>query len=136
VGERRVRVSITIPEKLLAELDKIAARSFRSRSQAIAEAVRLLLENSREDVRGPVIGLVTYRFTGHYAAERLRRLGHQYLDVIVSTLHVHAGEDECIEALVVKGESERVLRLVEDIRRVRGVTGVNRALISLTRELR
>lgn len=135
MGERSIRVSITIPEKLLAELDDLIARSFRSRSQAVAEAIRLLLEYSREDIRGPVIGLITYRFKGHHAAERLRELGHQYLDVVVSTLHVHASRDECLEALVVKGETDRVLKLVEDVRRIKGVKSVSRTLITLTQGL-
>ena len=133
-GERVVRISVTLPESLASELDKLAARSFKSRSRAVAEAVRMLVEAYRTRVEGPVIGIISYWFTGHRTAEQLRELGHRYADVIVSTLHVHIGEDECIETLVVRGDGARVTQLIDELARIRGVVSLHRFLAELTQE--
>ncbi len=128
MGERLVRISVTLPQHLAAALDELSSTAFRSRSQAVAEAVRLLLEAYSEEPRGPVMGVIIYRYSGH-AAEELRGLGHRYLDTIVSTLHVHVGEDECMEVLVVRGDGGRVKQLVRELTGVRGVAWVRRFLV-------
>lgn len=133
-GERVVRVSVTLPESLASELDRLAARSFKSRSRAVAEAVRMLVEAYRVKAEGPIIGIVSYWFTGHRTAEQLRELGHRYADVIVSTLHVHVSEEECIETLVVKGDGARVAQLIDELTQIKGVVSLHRFLAELTRE--
>lgn len=133
MGARRVaRVSVTMPEGLLLELDKLVERSFKSRSKAISEAVRMYIATFGGDLSGTMVGVVTYRFEGHRAAEKLREVGHKYLDVIVSTLHVHVSEDECVETLVVRGDGARVAQLVEELGRVKGVKSIHRTLASVT----
>jgi Arc/MetJ-type ribon-helix-helix transcriptional regulator len=44
---RSVAVHITIPEELLKEVDKQAAREHRNRSEILREAIRLYLEERR-----------------------------------------------------------------------------------------
>jgi len=126
-----VRISVTIPEELLRELDKLVATSFRSRSRAVAEAVRMLVESFGGELGGRVVGIVVYRYRGHHTAERLRELEHRYLDVVLSVLHVHASEDECVEALAVRGDYERVQQLISELGRVHGVESLQRALTSV-----
>ncbi|RLF06578.1 MAG: hypothetical protein DRK00_01260 [Thermoprotei archaeon] len=118
---RCVRISVTLPRRLLTELDKLVSQGFKSRSQAVAEAVRRLIEELRVDWRGRVVCIVSYCYEGHHSSEELRELGHRYLDVVVSTLHIHVSEDLCFEAVALKGEAERVRSFIREIGRVKGV---------------
>jgi len=131
-GGRVARVTVTIPAELLAELDELAKRSFKSRSSAVAEAVKRLIDSMSFSARGLVVGAVSYQYGGHRAAERLRELGHRYRDVIVSTLHFHLGEDKCMEVVVVKGDAKRVEGFLNDLGKVKGVERLSSALSSAT----
>jgi CopG family nickel-responsive transcriptional regulator len=134
VGKRLVRVTVTLPEELLVELDELVKRSFKSRSSAVAEAVRRLIDSMSFGAGRVVVGAVSYHYGDHHAAERLRELGHRYRDVIVSTLHFHLGEDKCMEVVVVKGDAKRVECYLNDLGKVKGVERLSMALSS-SREL-
>lgn len=116
-----VRISVTLPRSLLEELDELVSQGFKSRSQAVAEAVRRLVEELRMDWRGRVICVVTYCYESHHSSEELRELGHRYLDVVTSALHIHVTEDLCFEAVALKGDAKRIKRFIGELGRVRGV---------------
>jgi len=122
-----------LPEELLVELDELAKRSFKSRSSAVAEAVKRLIDSMGFAAQGLVVGTVSYHYEGHRTAERLRELGHRYRDVVVSTLHFHVGEDKCLEVVVVKGDAQRVREYVGELGKVKGVERLSVALSGVTR---
>jgi len=132
-GGRVARVTVTIPAELLAELDELTKRSFKSRSSAVAEAVKRLIDSMGFAAQGLVVGTVSYHYEGHRTAERLRELGHRYRDVVVSTLHFHVGEDKCLEVVVVKGDAQRVREYVGELGKVKGVERLSVALSGVTR---
>lgn len=123
------RVTITIPRGLLDELDELARRFFGSRSRAIAEAVRRLVDSMRLDAGGSVVGTLSYCYEGHRTAERLRELGHAYRDLIVSTLHFHVSESECLEVLVLRGDAKRAEQLLSELGKVKGVKHISVSLV-------
>jgi len=131
-GSRAVRVTVTIPAELLAQLDELARRSFKSRSSAVAEAIKRLIDSMSFDARGLVIGVISYQYGGHRVAERLRELGHRYRDVVVSALHFHVGEDRCLEVVIVKGEGQRVEGFVRELGKVKGIERLSVALSRAT----
>jgi len=120
-GDKCVRISVTLPQSLLAELDKLVSQGFKSRSQAVAEAIRRLIEELRMDWRGMVVCIASYCYEGHHSSEELRELGHRYLDVVVSTLHIHVSEDLCFEAVALKGEAEKIKSFIRELGKVKGV---------------
>lgn len=130
-GKKLVRVTVTLPEELLVELDELAKRSFKSRSSAVAEAVRRLIDSMNFSAVGAAVGTVSYHYRDHHAAERLRELGHRYRDVIVSTLHFHIGEEKCLEVVVVKGDAKRVECFLNDLGKVKGIERISIALSSV-----
>lgn len=116
----------------MVELDKLAKSSFKSRSSAVAEAVRRLIDSMSFSAEGVVVGTVSYRYENHRAAEQLKELGHRYRDVIVSTLHFHVSKNVCLEVVVVKGDSRRVEEFVKNLGKVKGVERLSIALSSAT----
>ena len=86
-----VRFGVSVPRDLLKKFDAFAAsRGFKSRSQAISEAMRVLmaeaaLETDREVAA--VVG-VLYDHTVKRASDRIVELGHRFRGVVLSA-HVH-----------------------------------------------
>ena len=66
---------------------------------------------------------------GH-ADEELTDVQHNYLDVILSSLHVHLDKENCMLIIVVRGDSGRLKSLLESISRVRGVKVARPLLLS------
>ncbi|MEM4831930.1 MAG: hypothetical protein QW740_05840, partial [Sulfolobales archaeon] len=62
--------------------------------------------------------------------KELTDIQHKYLDIIVSSLHVHLDQRNCLLVVVVKGSSKAVKALVDEIERVEGVKVVRLALMS------
>ncbi len=115
------RVTVTVPRELLEELDKLSSKFFKSRSHAVSEAIRRLASDFSGAPAGEVTGVVTYLYASRHASESLRKLGHRYIDVVASTLHIHVSGEECLEVAVVKGPAERVREFAGELGKVAGV---------------
>ncbi|MEM1509665.1 MAG: CopG family ribbon-helix-helix protein [Thermofilaceae archaeon] len=115
------RVTVTIPRELLDELNRLSLKFFKSRSHAVAEAIRRLAADFSREPEGKVVGVITYLYASHHASENLRELGHKYIDVVASTLHIHASGEECLEVAVVKGSAEKVREFAGELSKVSGI---------------
>lgn len=113
-------------EDLLEEFDGLIERKgFSNRSEAIRSLIRDLILEDR--VRGKknaeVIGTITlvYDHSSGDLSTRLVKMQHRFHEFIVSTLHVHFDEQDCLEVLVVKGKNERVREISDVLIGTRGV---------------
>jgi CopG family nickel-responsive transcriptional regulator len=136
VGEI-VRFGVSIEESLLAGFDALIARKgFSNRSDALRALIRgMLLEAQvEEEPRAEVVGTITLVYDHHHGdlATRLVELQHHFHGHIVSTLHVHIDESNCLEVLVVRGTSEEVRRISDSLIGTRGVQQ-GKLIISLAR---
>ncbi len=119
------RLSISLPAELLTRLDDmVAERELPSRSQMIAELIRHALaehsERSRETVLAGTITLI-YRAENGRVRHALAQTQLTFLKEIISSQHVFLEEDQSLEVLLVQGPSERLHRLCDELRGVRGV---------------
>jgi len=120
-----IRASVSFPPELLREFDELAkSLGYRKRSQAICDAMRnFIVEYSWKEAQGNVIGVISFIYeheTGA-VAERLLEVEHSFNDVIVSTMHVHLDEENCLEVLVSRGPAERIQKLSNTLQSLRGV---------------
>jgi CopG family nickel-responsive transcriptional regulator len=115
-------VSVSLDEGILRSLDDVAQRrKYRSRSEAVREALREFIdvtEWEREGGQASVILAVIYE-KGNPRAD-LAILQHRY-DEIRTMLHTHLNEVECLQIFVANGPTTRLKELIEQIRRVKGV---------------
>ena len=121
-----VRFGVSIEEDLLAAFDAlIEAKGWANRSDALRGLIReLLLEvQVEEDPAAEVVGTITLVYDHHHGdlANRLVDLQHQHHLNIISTLHVHIDEANCLEVLVVKGANREVRRISDALIGTRGV---------------
>ncbi len=120
------RVTITLDEELLAELDRIIAeRGYQNRSEAIRDLARAGMRQAAEDsasTRDCVAALVyVYDHEARELSKRLARSFHDHHELSLSALHVHLDHDSCMEVAVLKGTAPEIRRLADHVIAERGV---------------
>ena len=120
-----VRVTASISDALLEELDRFVAQSHhKNRSLALSEIIRnRLLEDNVSTEQGEVIGTITLLFDHHkpHLQETLTSVQHDYQPQIISTLHVHVDHDNCLEVLVVRGKADIIKKIADELTTAKGV---------------
>ncbi len=120
-----VRFGVSIPDDLLEKFDKlISQQGYTNRSEAIRDLIRdRLVEDQWSGVDMEVVGTVTvvYNHEQSELAQKLTHIQHRAHDLIVSSIHVHLDEHNCLEVLIMKGSSDEVKKAGETLISTRGV---------------
>jgi CopG family nickel-responsive transcriptional regulator len=120
------RVTITLDDDLMADLDRIiAARGYQNRSEAIRDLARSGLEQAAVEVAGSrhCVATLVYVYD-HHARELPKRLTqefHAHHDLSQATLHVHLDAQNCLEVTVLKGRGTEVQAFANQVIAERGV---------------
>jgi CopG family transcriptional regulator, nickel-responsive regulator len=120
------RVTITIDDELMTELDRIiASRGYQNRSEAIRDLARAGIREAAEtlDAKRDCVAAVVYIYD-HAARELPKRLTeafHDHHELSLSSLHVHLDHDSCMEVTVLKGKTGAVQHFAEHVIAERGV---------------
>jgi len=127
------RFGVSIPDSLLADFDRLIARKgYRNRSEAIRDLIRdsLVTEEWKEGKK-EMVGTISLVYSHHTRelSRILTRLQHDHYRTILSTLHIHMDEYNCLEVLVVKGKGEEIKKIGD---RLIGTKGVKHGRLSLT----
>ena len=102
------RVTITIDDELVAEVDRfMAARGYANRSEAIRDLARSGLQQAATEVGGArqcVAALVyVYDHETRELPKRLTRNFHERHDLAETTLHVHLDHDAVLKSQYLRG---------------------------------
>jgi len=123
--ERVERFSISLPEPLLAELDRrVIRRGYASRSEFVRDLIReRMVEDKWEGDAGRVVGVLTIGYDHHQ-----RGLSQKILDVqhtrhvnILCSTHVHLDRDNCLEIIIIKGRPREIEQIAIECGGLRGV---------------
>lgn len=119
------RISISLEENLLESFDQlIACKGYATRSEAIRDLIRdLLIRQEKRHQREEQVAVVTMVYD-HHARELAAKLidkQHHHHDLVVSTLHVHLGERNCLEVSVLRGSGHDVMHLADELLATKGV---------------
>ncbi|GAB4355937.1 MAG: nickel-responsive transcriptional regulator NikR [Gammaproteobacteria bacterium] len=114
------RITISLDEELAQQFDDyIAQRGYRNRSEAVRDLIRQALGAERLEAQDSAacIGTLTYVYNHHERelASRLTQAQHHHHDLALSTLHVHLDHDNCMETVVLRGETEEVRRFADSV---------------------
>ncbi len=129
-----MRFSVAMPEELLVRFDQLVARRglAKNRSEVVRDLVRdALVEDECSTPGVLVVGTLTIMFNHHASdlQEKLHTIQHEYFENIVSSMHVHLDQHNCLEVIVLRGETG----LVQDIaNRILGTKGVQNGRLVLT----
>jgi CopG family transcriptional regulator, nickel-responsive regulator len=130
-----VRVGVTFPPELLKDLDEIIDDiGYESRSKAIQDAVtsfvteQKLLKKEKGKKAGVLVMVYDHDVKG--LEDDLIEAQHHHRNVINSVLHVHLSEQECLEAVAVKGDAEDIRKLAQELATRKGVKQVRSTIVS------
>jgi CopG family nickel-responsive transcriptional regulator len=119
------RVGVSFEPELLDKFDSlIFHKGYKSRSEALRDLVRkALIEQRAEMPKGAVIGTITiiYDHDVGTVTDQLLHIQHHHHSEIRSTTHIHLDEHNCLEVLVVKGQSGSIRELADSVKAIKGV---------------
>ena len=125
-GGELVRFSVAMPEELLVRFDSLVARRgvAKNRSEMVRDLVReALIREEAAQFGAEVMGTLTIVFDhhAHDIQDVLHSIQHSNLDLIISTTHVHLDERNCLEVIILRGESFEVKEVADRILGTKGV---------------
>lgn len=127
MNERRKieRITISVPKELLRNVDDVInKKGYAGRSDVVRAALRgFLVEEAWKEGGEEVIGVLTFIYNHEIKGvnESLTHIQHHFRGSVISGMHVHLDEENCLEVLVVKGSPERIMELTDEISTIKGV---------------
>jgi CopG family nickel-responsive transcriptional regulator len=123
--EELTRFGVSIRAKLLERFDTlISQKGYVNRSEAIRDLIRKhLVEHEWEQGDTETFGTLTIVYNRHVRelAERLEHFQHDHYLNVISTLHIHLDEHNCLEVMVLRGMPAEIRTLADHILGVKGV---------------
>lgn len=120
-----VRFGVSIPEDLLKRFDGIIdGKGYANRSEAIRDLIRdFIVRHEWEVGDKEVAGTITIVYNHDEAdvVEELLDMQHEYVHNIISSIHVHMDEHNCLEVIIVKGNASTVKTIAERLISLKGV---------------
>jgi CopG family nickel-responsive transcriptional regulator len=131
-----IRVGVTFPPDLLRDFDEIVGKmGYESRSKAVQDAVRMFVSEKKwlQEERGIQAGvlMMLYDHEVRGLESVLTDIQHHYVNVICSTMHIHLGERDCLEAIAVKGDVAYIRKLSDELAAKRGVKTLKTMIVSV-----
>ena len=128
-----VRFGISLEDVLLERFDGLIERKgYGNRSEAIRDLIRdSLVMEEWESTTSETVGTITivYSHDKRELTDTLTDLQHGHHDSIISSMHIHLDEHNCLEVIVVRGKAKEI-EVIAD--RLIGTKGVKHGKLSLT----
>lgn len=120
------RVTITLDDELMAELDRmIATRGYQNRSEAVRDLARAGLQQMAPapgHQQACVAALAyVYDHKARTLSSQIVQSFHAHHDISLATMHVHLAHDLCLEVAILKGDSAEVQHVADHVIAERGV---------------
>ncbi|MDP8257810.1 MAG: nickel-responsive transcriptional regulator NikR [Candidatus Aadella gelida] len=120
-----IRFGVSIEKDLLTRFDKLISKeNYPNRSEAFRDLMRdKLVDEEWEKGAGEVAGVVTLVYDHHKRDVRnlLEDVQHDHHGLIVSGQHIHLDHDNCLEIIVLRGESDKVRTVAGALKSIKGV---------------
>jgi CopG family nickel-responsive transcriptional regulator len=120
-----VRFGVSVPEELLERFDRIIEeKGYVNRSEAIRDMMRdFIVRHEWEAGDKEVAGTITMLYNHDEAdvVKELLDLQHDYLEEIVSSIHVHMDEHNCLDVVIVKWKASKIKEIADRLLSLKGV---------------
>lgn len=137
--DKVIRCGISLDPKLLAQFDRLIARlGYANRSEAVRDLIRdRLVSEEWKHGKAEAVATVSLVYDHHELdlPRRLTDLQHEHHSTVVSTLHVHLDEHNCLEVLILRGRGSRIRAIGERLTSIKGVKHGKMMLTTTGREL-
>ena len=112
-------VSLSIPKSLLEKVDHyIKEQGFANRSEIIRQALRAYMSESRglSELQGRITAIITIVYRREAKRAQITDVQHSFVPVVLTFLHTHIKEGNCIEIIVARGDAQVIKALVEALK--------------------
>ncbi len=133
-----IRFGVSIPKNLSEQFDRmIHQKNYANRSEAIRDLIRKELVELEIEQNKEIVGVVNILYNHHQRelSTKLIDLQHHHHQMILSAMHVHLDHDNCIEVIILRGTSHKVLELSDLLIASKGVKHGKVTLTSTGRSL-
>ena len=119
-------LTISVDDELADTFDRLVEdKGYASRSEAFRDLLRGAL-GQKQLVDGKAkhcVGALSYVYNHHerQLARRLTSLQHDHHDLTVSTMHAHLDHDNCIETVILRGPTDKVIEFAQSVMAQSGV---------------
>jgi CopG family nickel-responsive transcriptional regulator len=127
-----LRVGVYIPKDLAEKLLEIMKdMGIDTLSRIVQESIRLFIAEHSWRIGGEVVGAigVLYDHEVSNVDEELTDIQHRFLSIVISSMHVHLDERNCLLMIIVRGSSDTIKKFVSSIEKIKGVKLVRLTLI-------
>jgi len=119
-----VRFGVSVNSELLEKFDKVwKERGFANRSEAFRNLMREFIAKRELEEGKEVVGslslLYSYKTSG--IDYRLNEIEHTHWKKIISTMHIHLDENNCLEILTIRGKGKEVRKIADYLIGCKGV---------------
>jgi len=120
------RIGVSLPDNLLERFDEvITKRGYSSRSEGIRDAIRNYILNYEwmSEVEGERIGIVSiiYDHDQRGLVNTIVDIQHDFSEYTQSSIHVHLDHDNCLEIIVLRGDSKHIKEFADKMSALKGV---------------
>jgi CopG family nickel-responsive transcriptional regulator len=119
-----IRFGVSISSGLLDKFDElIEAKGYVNRSEAIRDLIRDYLVEHEWEKDAETMGSVTLVYDHHMRelTESLTALQHDFHSSVISSMHVHVDEHNCLEVIVIRGKGSKVKEIADRLISTKGV---------------
>lgn len=128
-----IRFGVSLDKILFERFDSLIERKgYSNRSEAIRDLIRdSLVMEEWESSTSETVGSITivYSHDTRELTDTLTDLQHHCYNAIISSMHIHLDEHNCLEVIVVKGKAKDI-KAISD--RLIGTKGVKHGKLSVT----
>jgi len=123
-----VRFGVSMDENLLKRFDReIEKQQYKNRSEAIRDLIRNALVTEEWNEEKNMAGSIALVYDHHLSnlVNTLLNIQHDYYDLVISSQHIHIDHNNCLEIIIVKGETIRIKKLYDNLRSTKGIKHIN-----------
>lgn len=118
------RFGVSLEEQVLNELDNLVGHhKYPNRSQAIRHLIKGSAVKEKIDKNKLVAGALVLVYDHHKRdlSNKLTTVQHHYHHLILSTQHVHLSHEICLETIAMKGKSQQLMTISDEIISIKGI---------------
>ena len=140
MDQELMRIGVSLPDNLLGRFDEIITkRGYSSRSEGVRDAIRNYILNYEwmNEVEGERIGVISIMFDHDQRGlvNNMIDIQHDQSDIIKSSVHVHLDHHNCLEIILLRGDSNEVRDVADRLMALKGVKHVKLTTITPGAEL-
>ena len=119
------RFGVSLESMLLEKFDRLnTQKGYKNRSEAIRDLIReKLVSEEWGSSEHETVGVFSLVYDHHQRElnKILNHIQHQYLEVIVSSTHVHIDHHNCLEVIILRGKTDIIKKITDQLASTRGV---------------